>query len=218
MSPQAARCSCHSSPTHTPSPKEESLATKSGPSPLPCSIGHWEGPLALVSLAELTPDGYVFSMPAAKAGASSQHAGQGVPAPAQRVAATAKLPRPRLLVSPEMACRAAGARSRKPHRPRLRAAVLLLACPSLHLRGIVGSRIRRWWVTAPQDRAESQPSGPGCHMLSPFLSRGSLQGSWGLGPTRWGGGSHQHTWGAEDGQLPREHSLPSTLMRTQGPR
>lgn len=84
-SPQVARRSCQDSPAHTPSPKDEPLATKGGPRPLPFSTGHWLGlPSALVSQVELTSCGRVLSLPAAKAGTSSQHAGQGVPAPSQK--------------------------------------------------------------------------------------------------------------------------------------
>lgn len=51
-----ARHSCQDSPTHTPHPNDESLATTGGPSLLPCSTGHWPGlPLALVSTAQPSP-------------------------------------------------------------------------------------------------------------------------------------------------------------------
>lgn len=51
----------------------------------PFSTGPWLGlPSALVSRAELTSGGRVLSLPAAMAGTSSQHAGQGDPAPSQK--------------------------------------------------------------------------------------------------------------------------------------
>lgn len=65
--------------------------------------------------------------------------------------------------------------------PRLRAAVPLLACPSLRLRGTdlgsAGSGNRRWWDTAPQDRAEPQPSGPGRHTPLPCCPGGLYEGA-----------------------------------------
>lgn len=214
VSPQAARRSCHSSPTHRPSPQDASLATKGGPSPLPCGPGHWEGlPLALVSLAELTPDGHVLSLPAAEAGPGSQHAGQGAPAPSQRVAAAAELPCPRPLVSQRWPAGLWEQGVQQASLPRLRGAVPLLACPLLRLRGTdlgsAGSGNRRWGDTAPQDRAEPQPSGPGRHTPSPLLSRGSLRGSWALGPTHGVGAAVRTPAVQEQGRFPREHGPPS---------
>lgn len=153
--------------------------------------------MALVSLAELTPDGRGLSVPAAKAGPSSQRAGQ---APRHLL----RGPQPLLSFLPSTAgvprdgLRGCGSRGCSgPHCPRLRAAVPLLACPSLHPRGTdldsVGSGNCRWRDAAPQDRAEPQPSGPGHHAPSPLLFRGVSM--------------------RELGRLPREHSLPSPRPR-----
>lgn len=67
-------------PLTSQGPADEPLAPEGGPSPLPCSAGHWLGlPLALVSLS---PPQVVtsFSLPAAKAGTSGQGTCPGVTA------------------------------------------------------------------------------------------------------------------------------------------
>lgn len=81
MSPQVTRrCHGHGQPHSHPGPVDEPVAPEGGPSPLPCSAGHWLGlPLALVSLS---PPQRVtsFSLPAAKAGTSGQGTCPGVTA------------------------------------------------------------------------------------------------------------------------------------------
>lgn len=175
-----ARHGCHSSATHTPSPQDESLATEGGPSPLPWSTGPWERlPLALVSLAELTPDGRVLSMPAAKAGPSSQHAGQGAPAPSQRVMATAELPALSHWCPQGWPAGLWEQGVRQASLPRLRAAAPLLACPALHLQGTdsdsAGSGNRTQWDAAPQARAE--PLAPDTTRPLPSCSGGLYEGA-----------------------------------------
>lgn len=105
-----ARHGCHSSATHTPSPQDESLATEGGPSPLPWSTGPWERlPLALVSLAELTPDGRPLH--ACSQGWAQQPAcWAGRPGTFSEGHGHCRASCPQPLVSPRMACGAVGAR------------------------------------------------------------------------------------------------------------
>lgn len=126
-----------------------------------------------------SPQMAVLSMPAAKAGPSSQHAGQGAPAPSQRVMATAELPALSHWCPQGWPAGLWEQGVRQASLPRLRAAAPLLACPALHLQGTdldsAGSGNRTQWDAAPQARAE--PLAPDTTRPLPSCSGGLYEGA-----------------------------------------